>query len=97
MGHPLTETITSADLFRQRGRSSALQLHFSGQVFVFVQYLADGIQPSERGQMHIGERVLNLRHPAFDGPIHTNRDLTGDNFDNIRWNDCCSQCSTRLS
>jgi len=97
MGHPLTETITSADLFQQRGRSSALQLRFSGQVFVFVQYLADSIQPPERCQMHIGECVLNLRHPAFDGPVHTNRHLAGDNLDKIRWSDCSSQCLTRLS
>jgi hypothetical protein len=74
-----------------------MQVHFPGQVFVFVQYLADSIQPPQRRQMHIGERVLNLGHPALNGPINTRRDLTGDNFDNIRWSDCCSQCSTRLS
>jgi hypothetical protein len=59
-------------------------LRFSSQVFVLVQNLTDGIEAAERRQMHIGKRMLNLRHPAFDSPLYSDRHLTGDGIYKIR-------------
>jgi hypothetical protein len=58
--------------------SAVLQLRFTGQVFVLLHNLTDSIEAAERGEMYIRKRFLYLRHPTFDGPLDSNRHLSGD-------------------
>jgi hypothetical protein len=73
------------------------QLRFTGELFVFVQNVANGIEPAERGQMCVGDRLLNLRQPAFNGSLHADRHFMGDNIYQIRWQSGSGQERTRLS
>jgi hypothetical protein len=62
---------------------AALQFAFAGQAPVFVQNLADRIQPAERSQVHVRERVLDLRHPALHRSLNSNRHFGGDDTDEL--------------
>jgi hypothetical protein len=44
--------------------------------------------------MYIRERLLNLRHPVFDGPVHAERNLARDRVDKIRLRSCTGQDAT---
>ena len=76
---------------------SVAQLRFTRELFVFVQNVANGIEPAKRRQMSVGERLLNLRQPAFDGSLHADRHFIGDNIYQIRWHRGSGQERTCLS
>jgi len=46
-------------------------------------WLVEEDESTERCQLPIRERLLDLRHPVFDGPIHSKRHLAGDNLDKL--------------
>ena len=47
--------------------------------------------------MHIGKRIFNFCHPAFDGALHADRHFSRDNIYQIRGDRSSSQVITRLS